>query len=269
MKLHTGNLYWPANTEPISLKIDNNIREKSDVLVVGSGMSGALASYELSKNGYKVTLIEQNRIASGSTSANTGLIQYMSDQGVKKFSEQIGIENAVKFYNQSKEAVSDLIAIEKDLFVINQKNFKKSDSLILATDKKKIDDVKDETKMQKEIGYDVNYVDRQELESYNISAYGGLKCGPDINLNPYNFVLRLLKTASEKYNLEIVEGVKFIKANKESNKNIVTLDIAGNKIKTSFKKIVIATGYNPPEQFQKNLENVEIYKTYVAVSDLV
>lgn len=84
MKLHTGNLYWPANTEPISLKIDNNIREKSDVLVVGSGMSGALASYELSKNGYKVTLIEQNRIASGSTSANTGLIQYMSDQGVKK-----------------------------------------------------------------------------------------------------------------------------------------------------------------------------------------
>lgn len=269
MKLHTGNLYWPANTEPISLKIDNNIREKSDVLVVGSGMSGALTSYELSKNGYKVTLIEQNRIASGSTSANTGLIQYMSDQGVKKFSEQIGIENAVKFYNQSKEAVSDLSAIEKDLFVINQKNFKKSDSLILATDKKKIDDVKDETKMQKEIGYDVNYVDRQELESYNISAYGGLKCGPDINLNPYNFVLRLLKTASEKYNLEIVEGVKFIKANKESNKNIVTLDIAGNKIKTSFKKIVIATGYNPPEQFQKNLENVEIYKTYVAVSDLV
>lgn len=269
MKLHTGNLYWPANTEPISLKIDNNIREKSDVLVVGSGMSGALASYELSKNGYKVTLIEQNRIASGSTSANTGLIQYMSDQGVKKFSEQIGIENAVKFYNQSKEAVSDLSAIEKDLFVINQKNFKKSDSLILATDKKKIDDVKDETKMQKEIGYDVNYVDRQELESYNISAYGGLKCGPDINLNPYDFVLRLLKTASEKYNLEIVEGVKFIKANKESNKNIVTLDIAGNKIKTSFKKIVIATGYNPPEQFQKNLENVEIYKTYVAVSDLV
>ena len=269
MNLHTGNLYWPANTEPISLKIDNNIREKSDVLVVGSGMSGALASYELSKNGYKVTLIEQNRIASGSTSANTGLIQYMSDQGVKKFSEQIGIENAVKFYNQSKEAVSDLSAIEKDLFVINQKNFKKSDSLILATDKKKIDDVKDETKMQKEIGYDVNYVDRQELESYNISAYGGLKCGPDINLNPYDFVLRLLKTASEKYNLEIVEGVKFIKANKESNKNIVTLDIAGNKIKTSFKKIVIATGYNPPEQFQKNLENVEIYKTYVAVSDLV
>lgn len=269
MKLHTGNLYWPSHTEAISLDIKNNITENSDVLVVGSGMSGVLAAYELAKNGYKVTLIEQDRIASGSTSANTGLIQYMSDQGVKSFIEQIGRQKAIKFYNQSKEAVDDLIKIDKDLIDINQASFNLKDSLILATDKKKIEDVKAETQTQKEIGYDVSYLDDEELKDHNIKAHGGLKCGPDINLNPYAFVLRLLKIASEKYNLEIVEGVKFIKAHKENNQNIVTLEIAGNKIKTSFKKIVIATGYNPPEQFQKSLENVEIYKTYVAVTNPV
>ena len=269
MKLHTGNLYWPSHTEAISLDIKNNITENSDVLVVGSGMSGVLAAYELAKNGYKVTLIEQDRIASGSTSANTGLIQYMSDQGVKSFIEQIGRQKAIKFYNQSKEAVDDLIKIDKDLIDINQASFNLKDSLILATDKKKIEDVKAETQTQKEIGYDVSYLDDEELKDHNIKAHGGLKCGPDINLNPYAFVLRLLKIASEKYNLEIVDGVKFIKADKENDKNIVTLEIAGNKIKTSFKKIVIATGYNPPEQFQKSLENVEIYKTYVAVTNPV
>lgn len=269
MKLHTGKLYWPSHTEAISLDIKNNITENSDVLVVGSGMSGALAAYELAKNGYKVTLIEQDRIASGSTSANTGLIQYMSDQGVKSFIEQISRQKAIKFYNQSKEAVDDLIKIDKDLIDINQASFNLKDSLILATDKKKIDDVKAETQTQKEIGYNVAYLDDEELKDHNIKAHGGLKCGPDINLNPYAFVLRLLKTASEKYNLEIVEGIKFIKAHKENNQNIVTLEIAGNKIRTSFKKIVIATGYNPPEQFQKSLENVEIYKTYVAVTNPV
>ena len=184
----------------------------------------------------------------------------MSKQVVKK---------AIKFYNQSKEAVDDLIKIDKDLIDINQASFNLKDSLILATDKKKIEDVKAETQTQKEIGYDVAYLDDEELKDHNINAYGGLKCGPDINLNPYAFVLRLLKTASEKYNLEIVEGVKFKKAHKENNQNIVTLEIAGNKIRTSFKKIVIATGYNPPEQFQKSLENVEIYKTYVAVTNPV
>lgn len=229
MKLHTGNLYWPVNTEPISLNINYNVDDNSDVLVVGSGMSGALAAYELSKMGYRVTLIEQNKIASGSTSANTGLIQYMSDEGVKSFSEQIGLEKAVKFYNQSKQAIDDLIKIDQELINISQANFKTSESLILASAKNKIQDVKDETKMQKEIGYEVSFLNKDDLKENNINAYGGLLGGPDINLNPYAFVLRLLKTASEKYNLHIAEGVKFIEARKENADNIVTLEIAGKK----------------------------------------
>lgn len=269
MKLHTGNLYWPVNTEPISLNINYNVDDNSDVLVVGSGMSGALAAYELAKNGYKVTLIEQNRIASGSTSANTGLIQYMSDEGVKSFSEQIGLEKAVKFYNQSKQAIDDLIKIDQELINISQANFKTSESLILASAKNKIQDVKDETKMQKEIGYEVSFLNKDDLKEHNINAYGGLLAGPDINLNPYAFVLRLLKTASEKYNLHIAEGVKFIEARKENADNIVILEIAGKKIIKAYKKIVIATGYNPPAQFEKHLKNVEIYRTYVAVSQVI
>lgn len=266
MKLHKGNLFWPSNTEDISLKIHNNFEPNKDVLVVGSGMSGALSAYELSKAGYRVKMIEENRIASGSSSANTGLIQYMSDQGVKKFAEQIGKDAAIRFYNQSKEAVDHLIKINDELVDIDQENFIQENSMILATEMKKTSDVKEETKMQKEIGYDVKYLNNDQLADYNLKAYGGLLCGPDINLNPFAFVLRLLKTAVNNYNLEIVEGVKFIKCEKESGENIVSLEIGGQEINKSYKKLVIATGYNPPDQFKKNLKNIELYKTYVAVS---
>lgn len=269
MKLHKGNLFWPANTEDIFLEIHNNFQTNTDVLVVGSGMSGALSAYELSKAGYKVTLIDQGRIANGSTSANTGLIQYMSDQGVKKFADQIGEDAAIRFYNQSKEAVDHLIKINDELVNIDQENFIQENSIILATEMKKASDVKDETKMQKEIGYDVKYLNYDQLADYNLKAYGGLLCGPDINLNPYAFVLRLLKTAVVNYNLEIMEGVKFIKCEKINDENIVSLEIGGQKINKSYKKIVIATGYNTPDQFKKNLENVEIYKTYVSVTNKV
>lgn len=269
MKLHKGNLFWPANTENISLEIHNNFEPNKDVLVVGSGMSGALSAYELSKAGYKVTMIEENRIASGSSSANTGLIQYMSDQGVKKFAEQIGKDAAIRFYNQSKEAVNDLIAINEELISDKEDDFKTENSLILATEMKKASDVQGETKMQKEIGYDVKYLNYDQLADYNLKAYGGLLCGPDINLNPYAFVLRLLKTAVDNYNLEIVEGVKFLKCEKINDENIVSLEIGGQEINKSYKKIVIATGYNPPDQFKKNLKNVEIYKTYVSVTNKV
>ncbi len=269
MKLHKGNLFWPSNTEDISLEIHNNFETNKDVLVVGSGMSGALSAYELSKAGYKVTMIEENRIASGSSSANTGLIQYMSDQGVKKFAEQIGKDAAIRFYNQSKEAVNDLIAINEELISDKEDDFKTENSLILATEMKKASDVQGETKMQKEIGYDVKYLNYDQLADYNLKAYGGLLCGPDINLNPYAFVLRLLKTAVDNYNLEIVEGVKFLKCEKINDENIVSLEIGGQEINKSYKKIVIATGYNPPDQFKKNLKNVEIYKTYVSVTNKV
>lgn len=274
MKLHKGNLFWPANTEDISLEIHNNFETNKDVLVVGSGMSGALSAYELSKAGYKVTMIEENRIASGSSSANTGLIQYMSDQGVKKFAEQIGKDAAIRFYNQSKDAVDHLIKINDELVDIDQENFIQENfiqenSIILATEMKKTSDVKEETKMQKEIGYDVKYINYDQLADYNLKAYGGLLCGPDINLNPYAFVLRLLKTAVDNYNLEIVEGVKFIKCEKINDENIVSLEIGGQEINKSYRKIVIATGYNPPDQFKKNLKNIEIYKTYVSVTNKV
>lgn len=269
MKLHKGNLFWPSNTEDISLEIHNNFETNKDVLVVGSGMSGALSAYELSKAGYKVTMIEENRIASGSSSANTGLIQYMSDQGVKKFAEQIGKDAAIRFYNQSKEAVDHLIKINDELVDIDQENFIQENSMILATEMKKTSDVKEETKMQKEIGYDVKYLNYDQLADYNLKAYCGLLCGPDINLNPYAFVLRLLKTAVENYNLEILEGVKFIKCEKINDENIVSLEIGGQEINKSYKKIVIATGYKSPDQFKKNLKNVEIYKTYVSVTNKV
>lgn len=123
--------------------------------------------------------------------------------------------------------------------------------------------------MQKEIGYDVSFLNKDDLKEHNINAYGGLLAGPDININPYAFVLRLLKTASEKYNLHIAEGIKFIEARKENADNIVTLEIAGKKIIKAYKKIVIATGYNPPAQFEKHLKNVEIYRTYVSVSQVI
>lgn len=269
MKLYEGKLFWPSNTEAISININNNLSDIQEVLVVGSGMSGALSAYELSKAGFKVTMIDQDRIASGSTSANTGLIQYMSDDGVKTFAKLIGKKDAVKLYNQSKKAVDDLIQIDKELINMNQDTFEKVDSLILATQRKKVKDLIEETSMQADLGYRVDYLDKSQLKKYNIKAFAGLKGGKDIGLNPYGFVLRLLKTSVERYGLEIVEGVKFIKCIKKGNENIVYLEHNGDIIEKKFNKIVIATGYNPPEQFLNSLKNIQVYKTYVAVSQEV
>ena len=78
-------------------------------------MSGNLAAYILAKRGHKVSLIEKNRLAMGSSSANTGLLQYSSDIIVQKLAKDIGEENAILFYKMCLEAMNSLTDLNKNL----------------------------------------------------------------------------------------------------------------------------------------------------------
>ncbi|HEY2888250.1 MAG TPA: FAD-dependent oxidoreductase, partial [Candidatus Limnocylindrales bacterium] len=46
----------------------------SDVLVIGGGIVGAASAYHLARRGASVTLLEQDRLASGATGRNLGFI---------------------------------------------------------------------------------------------------------------------------------------------------------------------------------------------------
>ena len=212
MKLHAGCVFWPEMTNIQKIDSPKEInKENKEILVVGGGISGVITAYRLSKEGHKVTLIEKEKIGSGSTSANTGLVQYMSDEGLKDFTNQIGKEKAVRFYNQSKEAIDTLIKIDKELeSKVNTETFEVSDSLIIATDENKIDEIKEETKAQKDQGYDVEYLSEDDLEKLNIKGYAGLLARPDINLNPYGFVHKMVQDAIKKYNLSVIENCEFV-----------------------------------------------------------
>lgn len=267
MKLHTGRLYWPEISKTKDLKSHKILKENhNDILVVGGGMSGSLSAYVLSKAGYKVTLVEKNKVASGSTSANTGLIQYMSDLGLVSFIDQIGEKEAVNFYDESVEAIENLQKIEKDLLDFETENFALEDSLIIATDRDKVENIKKEVEKQKEENYGASFLDKKDLNKINIKAYAALKASPDISLNPFVFVNRLVYTAIEKYGLHLMENTELIDF--ENLEDGVEVSLKNQEsFKTKFKKVILATGYLVPEKIKKNLEKLEIYKTYVSVSE--
>lgn len=55
-------------------------------------MSGILCGYELAKRGHEEVLVEAEEIAKGSSSANTGLLQYSSDKMLYEFIDELGKE---------------------------------------------------------------------------------------------------------------------------------------------------------------------------------
>lgn len=267
MKLHIGNLYWPSITETKKLNIKKDFLDReNEILIVGGGISGAISAYRLSKEGYNVTLIEQAEIGYGSTSANTGLIQYMSDKGICDFSKQIGKEKASNFYLDSVKAVNTLIKINDEVEQLKTETFKITESLILATEEKKITDVKNEVETQKSLGIDAKYLNQSELENLNIDAFGALKAAPDINLNPFGFVNRLIYKSINEYGLVVIENAKFKSLKQDSNSLDVIVELDGKKLNRNFNKVIFATGYNPPEFLLSNLNKLQLNKTYVTVS---
>lgn len=267
MQLHIGNLFWPVTTDVPSLRTCESLSEENrDVLVIGGGISGAISAYRLAKEGYKVTLVEQNTIGSGSSSANTGLIQYMSDKGVVHFIEQLDEEDAVRFYRQSIQAIRTLIAINEELESLGTDTFDLQKSIILATDENKYDAVKGEAKKQKELGFGASFLEREELKQKNIDAYGGLVADPDIGLNPYGFVYRLIEKAMDAYELEVAERTRFLQSEHTSEGQRVALENNGTRVERTFEKVIYATGYNPPEKWKHHLDKMVLYKTYVTVT---
>lgn len=80
----------------------------ADVLVVGAGFAGLSSAIEFAKRGYKVVVLEADRICSGASGRNGGqfIVGYASGQG--PFEQQLGAAQARMAWGMSLDAI-DLI----------------------------------------------------------------------------------------------------------------------------------------------------------------
>ena len=236
MNLHEGKLFWPTTHDGQKFNsLDKDI--ECDITIVGGGMSGMLCAYFLSSEGYKVTLIEKNEIAEGSSSANTGLLQYSSDIMLHKLAEQIGEHDAFLFYDMCLKAMDSLLNLPESLR--KESDLIARNSLYLASDKEGCIDLKNEYEMLKNYNFPVELIDSEKLmKDYNVKADLALITKRDAEINPYKFIYALAKQ-SEQYDLEIYENTQALEINYGESKHRVKTE--NGNIET--KVIILATGY--------------------------
>ena len=178
------------------LPLNQNYGMKSldlyDVVIVGAGMSGALTALALVEAGLSVAILDKRDMGSGSTSANTGLLQYSNDIMLHELIEQIGEQEAVRFYKLCYEAVDEIEKIVNRLHI--DAEFIRRPSICYASDEKDVDKIKAEYATLKKYGFPCDYFEQNDIEEkFPFSKLGALATFSDAEVNPLKFVQGLLE----------------------------------------------------------------------------
>lgn len=254
MKLHNGSLYWPKTIS--STQKYPELRESitCDVLIVGGGMSGALCAHTLSAYNLKTVLVEKRIVGSGSSSANTGLLQFSNDKMLHEFIKEIGKDEAVRFYKMCLKAVDELEKTAKSLS--KPVDFTRRKSLYYASDSGDVSKLKKEYKALSKHGFPVTFLEEDEIEErFGFKKSAALLTDGDAEVNPYKFAQTLLEDAHNR-GVQIYENTAVEEGEREDE--YVLIHTPHGTIRA--KNVIYSTGYETIP-FAKKL-GADVNRTY-------
>jgi glycine/D-amino acid oxidase-like deaminating enzyme len=232
---------------------------KTDVLIIGGGISGALTAYYLIEAGISCILVDQRSIGLGSTCASTSLLQYELDTPLHLLTEQIGAVAAVRAYEMCYESIDTLEKISKK---IKFSAFEKQKSVYFSAHKKDIKKIEIEFLHRKKAGFDVHLLNQDDLQSTcNFSAPNAILSDQAAAMDAYLFTHNLLQYSIKK-GLQVFDrtGISDIAYKQRS---VIAQTVEGYKIHA--KRIVNASGYEITEFINKKI--VSLHSTYAFASE--
>jgi glycine/D-amino acid oxidase-like deaminating enzyme len=164
-------------------KLEKNIR--TDVLVLGGGISGALIAHYLIKEGVDCVVLDARTIGLGSTAASTSLLQYEIDTPLRELVQLTGYKNAVKAYKLCGKAIHNLGALAEK---IGLNDFRYKPSLHYALKAKDLASLKEEYGLLKKNGFRVKLLGESAIKKeFGFKSPGALLSDLGADTNAYLF----------------------------------------------------------------------------------
>ena len=258
MNLHSNYPFWLTKNGLIASYPALGQNKKTEVVILGAGITGALAAYYLTNAGFDVIVVDKRHVGMGSTAASTALLQYEIDYPLIELAQKRGFDNALKSYKTCITAIDTLGKIASET---GDCYFERKISLQYASYKKHVKQLQDEYALRKENGIGVEWLTADGIkEKFNITAPCGILSGTGAQLDPYIFTHNLIKHVVAKGN-EVYDATEIVNINHHANK-IVLHTNNGNII--TAKYLVVATGYESSKYLHKHVQRLS--STYAIIS---
>ncbi len=220
---------WVNN---INQKFDDKIINDVDVLIIGGGITGVSAAYNLKDSKLNICLIEAQSIGMGSTSNTTGKITYLQDIIYQKLESMHDFETAKKYLESQIYARDIILNIIKDNNI--ECDLIKNESYIFSLNDKDKIKIEKEYKFLKENNLSSEIVDKLEID---FPCNYALKVKDTYVFNPIKYINELCNIIKDK--IKICEKVRALTITKNDNYYIVNT----NKGEIKAKYVLVCTQY--------------------------
>jgi glycine/D-amino acid oxidase-like deaminating enzyme len=260
-ELHTGHLFWPTTWEQHKTYPTLSEGLKVQVAVIGGGMSGSMCAYLLTKSGISTAILERNTIAGGSSSANTGLLQFSNDVMLCDLIDQIGTQAAVQFYSACVKAVQEIGEIAAKLSI--DSHFLPRSSLYYASSEQELPKLRKEYEALRQNGFDVSFWEPDTISKhFPFRRPGAIITNGDAEINPFRFIHGVAITAAAE-GAHIYEDTDVVSHERTADGKHHLKTANGHEIEAD--NVIYAIGYEPEELRGKLIKPI-LNRSFAAVT---
>ena len=259
MELTAGYPFWLIE-QGLKFKYPKlNKDVKTDALVIGGGISGALSAYYLTEAGIQTILVDARSIGLGSTCASTSLLQYELDIPLHLLKDKVGKETATRSYQLCAEAIGKLTDIMRET---GYSEYETCNSLFFSRHAREKLFMEREFNARKEAGFNMEFLGEDQLHQlYGLKACFGIRSEIGATMNTYSLTHHLLQYCIKK-GLQVYDRTKITELEEQSNSLGVATE---NKHKIKASYVINATGYEVINFLDKKIVNFDC--TYAIASE--
>lgn len=248
-RLRSGRPPWmvagaPLPTTPLTADC------RVDVVIVGAGITGALAAEAVTATGASVLVIDRGTPGGGSTAASTAMLQWELDTSLVELSDLYGYERAARIYRRSLAAATDLARLAATLRI--DCGFVPRATLYIAGGDVGFDDLAEEHALRERAGLPGALLDAATLEErFSMRRAAALVSPGSAEADPVRLAIGVLRTALERGARLVEDEVVAY----DCTPGAVHLALASGR-HVEAGHVVLATGYAMPSFVPSDLHTV-------------
>jgi glycine/D-amino acid oxidase-like deaminating enzyme/nitrite reductase/ring-hydroxylating ferredoxin subunit len=181
----TAKSYWLDSTSETNYKtLDKDINV--DVVIVGGGITGITTALLLKNEGFKIALIEADKIAQGTTGHTTAYVTSQHDIMYSKLISNMGIQKAKQYADANEGAIGFIEDMVKKYNI--DCDFVRLPAYIYTTDASYVDIMREEVESAKSLGIKAKYIENLDLP---FSVKGALCFENQAQFHPRKYLLKI------------------------------------------------------------------------------